>query len=118
MNMYKMNMGALLPAILVCSVMGSILPASAEEMAPSPAQVKLLGGPASPESAERTLTITANIKSLNVVGGETVKFIMGDKVFAWHFDDPLSSIKLNEVAPAGMLDHVVTVYVAPNPLYL
>jgi len=112
-----MNTCKSISTVLALIVMGTVLPATATEMNYSTKQIKLLGGPAQPASAERTITITEKTKSLNVVGGETVKFVTGDKVFAWHFDGPFSSFKLNQVAPDGVLDHVVTVYVSPNPLY-
>jgi hypothetical protein len=113
-----MNMHKMIPALLMFIVMGSVLPAEAADLNPSAKLVKLMGDPATPESAERTITINSETKYINVVGGETVKFVVGDKTFAWHFDGPFSSFKLNQVAPEGMLDHVVTVYASPNPLYI
>lgn len=81
----------------------------------------LLGTPAPVTAAERTVTIDPATRYVNVKNGEVVKFAVGNQAFAWHFDiggsvNALSS-DLNTVAPAGMLDHEVYVYVSPNPLY-
>ena len=85
----------------------------------APPAIKLLGDPAPESSAWRTVVITPNTKFVNVVGGETIKFVVGDKSFAWSFSGPaaISSFELNRVAPDGMLDHKVRAYVAQNPVY-
>ena len=54
---------------------------------------------------------------VNVTGGEIVRFTVGDKSFAWNFNGRPSSFDLALVAPPGVLDHKVTAYIAPNPLY-
>jgi hypothetical protein len=57
---------------------------------------------------------------VNVDGGEIVKFVVGDKAFAWHFNGPLgvASFDLRRVAPPGVLDHQVMVYISPNLDYI
>jgi hypothetical protein len=57
---------------------------------------------------------------VNVTGGDTVRFIEGDRSFAWTFNvaSNISSFELNLVAPPGALDHPVQVYVAPDPRYI
>jgi hypothetical protein len=77
---------------------------------------KLLGEPVAPEQAERTIVITPTTKYVNVTEGDVVKFVANGTAFAWNFDSPpeISSFELNRVAPAGALDHRVTVYVARN----
>jgi hypothetical protein len=79
-----------------------------------------LGDPASPAEATRTIVITPDTKWVNVTGGETVRFVVGDKSFAWKFNVASSvfSFDLNRIAPPGMLDHPVKVYVAPDPRYI
>lgn len=71
-------------------------------------------------SGQRTVTITAATRWVNVTSGETVRFIAGSRSFTWHFQTgvTVSKFDLNLVAPAGMLPHALTVYVAPNPLYI
>ena len=77
---------------------------------------KLLGEPVAPEQAERTVVITPTTRYVNVTEGDVVKFVANGAAFAWNFDSPpeISSFELNRVAPAGALDHAVTVYVARN----
>jgi hypothetical protein len=79
--------------------------------------VALLGDPAPPETATRTIAIHPTTRYVNVTGGEIVRFTVGDKSFAWNFSGRSSSFDLSVVAPPGMLDRKVTAYVAPNPLY-
>ena len=88
-------------------------------LAAPPPPLKLLGDAAPESSAARTVMISPKTKSVNVVGGETIKFVAGDKTFAWSFTGPetITSFDLNRVAPAGVLDHKVRAYVAPNPTY-
>jgi len=69
-------------------------------------------------SAVRTIRIDAKTKYVNVTGHETVKFETNGNAFAIRFADVLPEFDLNQLAPAGVLDHKVTVYVAPDPLYL
>jgi len=48
---------------------------------------------------------------------ETIKFMVGEKSFAWRFDPaPRSgSLYLSWVAPPNLLNHDVTVIVATDP---
>ena len=79
--------------------------------------IALLGDPASPAWATRTIAIYPDTRYVNVTGGEVVKFTVGDKSFAWNFNGRPSSFDLNAVAPPGVMDHKVKAYIAPNPLY-
>jgi hypothetical protein len=81
----------------------------------------LLGMPVRDQSAgERTITITAQTRWVNVTGGETVRFVAGARSFTWNFQTAatVGKFDLNLVAPEGMLTRTITVYVAPNPLYI
>ena len=80
----------------------------------------LLGDPAPQAASNRTIAITPDTKYVNVDGGQIVTFDVGGKAFTWDFDgaEDLASFELNQVAPPGTLDHPVTAYVSPNPLYL
>jgi hypothetical protein len=83
-------------------------------------RLDLLGGPAPLEAATQTIVITPQTRWVNVTGGDTVKFIVDDKAFAWNFtvESSVSSFSLNQVAPAGFLSREVVAYVAPDPLYI
>lgn len=79
----------------------------------------LLGEPAQPASASRTVKIGADTTWVEVKGGEIVKFAVGDQTFAWSFDgaSTLSEIDLNKIAPSGALSHLVKVYIDRTPAY-
>lgn len=80
----------------------------------------LLGDPAPPEAAVRTVMISRDTRYVHVEGGEIIRFVVADKIFGWDFNGPLSvsSFDLQRVAPAGVLDHEVRVIIAPNPRYM
>jgi hypothetical protein len=84
----------------------------------SPA-LELLGAPAPEDLARRTIPISPDTKWVNVTGGETIRFVVGDKSFAWYFNgiESASPFDLRRTAPPGVLDREVLAYVAPNPLY-
>jgi hypothetical protein len=102
------------PAII--TVMLCAACASPTGSTPNP---KLLGDPAPVAAATHTIVIAPDTKYVNVTSSDTVNFVVGNKSFAWNFNGPESipSFELNQIAPPGVLDHKVTAYVAPNPLY-
>jgi Heavy-metal resistance protein CzcE len=81
--------------------------------------VSLYGQPSPVSGADHTIVITPDTRHVNVEGGQTVAFIVGDKQFAWNFfvAIPITNFPLNDVAPPGILDHPVQAYVAPDPRY-
>jgi hypothetical protein len=104
---------------LISTVLGLTLSLSAlSSMAAT--RLDLLGETAPTAKADRAITIAPDTRYVNVEGGQIVKFDVGEKSFTWDFDGPdyVSSFDLNRVTPPGLLDHVVTAYVSPNPLYM
>jgi hypothetical protein len=104
---------------LVSAFLGFTLSLSAlSSMAAS--RIDLLGETAPAAEADRTITIGPDTTYVNVEGGQIVKFDVGGKSFTWDFDGPenVFSFDLNRVTPPGLLDHMVTAYVSPNPIYL
>jgi hypothetical protein len=81
--------------------------------------VRLLGDPAPASAATRTIVITPDTRYVNTEGGETVTFVANGQSFTWNFA-PQGSLyfALNEIAPAGMLDHRVMASVAAPQRYL
>ena len=65
----------------------------------------------------RTVVIDAKTKWVNVKEDETIRFVVGgaggQKSFAWVFDMQDQSADLRQLAPKGMLDRSIRVYVAP-----
>ncbi|WP_420476255.1 CzcE family metal-binding protein [Noviherbaspirillum sp. ST9] len=82
--------------------------------------VKMLGDPAPDTAATQTIEIRSDTKWVNVTGGDIVKFVVGGKSFAWAFNvgTGVSRFDLSRVAPPGVLDRPVFVYLAPDPRYI
>ena len=104
--------------LFINSVVVSLLSAYALQNTERP--ISFLGDPAPLTEATETIVIRPNTKWVNVTGGDTVRFVVGDKSFAWRFNvaSGISSFDLNRVAPPGILAHHVEAYVAPDPRYL
>jgi streptogramin lyase len=102
------------PCLVAVALAVSIAGAATHAAEP---RTDLLGDPAPLSMASRSIPIHADTRYVNVKGGDTVQFVVGDKAFAWYFSGPLNvwRFDLRRVAPAGMLDREVLVYVSPNP---
>lgn len=81
--------------------------------------VDLYGLPAPAAAAVRTIVVGPDTRYVNVEGGEIIRFVANGREFGWHFlvARTVNSFDLNEVAPAGVLDHPVRAYVSPDPRY-
>jgi len=87
-----------------------------ESLIQPPPDTRLIGRPASPEEATRSITIAPTTRFVNVNYGDVVDFkTPSGQEFAVRFDvaQNVSSFDLQRVAPAGALDHQVTAYVVP-----
>jgi hypothetical protein len=113
----EMSMRQSIAVILMLALAGPLSSIEAAATNPAEESGSMLGDPVNPRYAERTVTLTDDTRYVNVIGGETVRFVKGKREFAWHFNGPVASFHLNQIAPADMLGRVVTVYIAPNPLY-
>lgn len=104
-------------SVRFCLIAGSILISAGCATEP---EKKLTGTLVSPGGAQRTIVIGPQTRHVNVVGGEVIRFVAGDKEFSWHFSGPgsLRSFRLDKVAPEGILNQEVTAYVEPDPRYL
>ncbi len=107
-NKLKIALAGTLVLIVGCSALNT------------PIQPALLGDAADNTAAERTIVISPETRHVNVVGGEIIRFNVGTASFTWHFDGAMSvtHFPLQQIAPAGLLDHAVTAYVSPNPLFI
>ena len=81
---------------------------------------KLMGDPAQPSAETLTAVITPERRSVNVMAGQAVRFIVGDKSFTWNFDGTryTAPIDLRTIAPPGLIDRPVIIYIWNNPAYL
>jgi hypothetical protein len=71
-------------------------------------------------AADQVIVITDATRHVNVTGGQTVRFVVGDRTFTWCFQNGSAHVipfDLQTIAPQGLLHHAVTTYVADNPLY-
>lgn len=108
------------PKFLLPTVIGLALSAGVVPSFAATPRIDLLGSPAAPSAATRTIVITPATKYVNVTGGDIVRFVAGDKSFTWAFNVGVNvwSFELNRVAPPGFFDKPVTAYIAPDPRYL
>jgi len=85
----------------------------------------LFGEPAQAPSAERaivtavadrTITIDDKTRWVNVNHYEVIRFVSNGREFTWYFDGMAQPrpFDLIQLAPAGFVNHSVTVYVAPS----
>jgi hypothetical protein len=76
------------------------------------------GSPGHEGTFDRVITLRADARWVNVMSGETVKFVdaASGRSFVWRFDIPnLATFDLVAVAPRGVLTpERLTVYVAQN----
>lgn len=77
-------------------------------------EADLLGNAAQPSTAQRTIVIDNKTKWITVKHDEVVRFLSNGQEFAWTFKGMSSSFDLNKIAPAGVLDRSLRVYVWPN----
>ena len=77
-------------------------------------EADMLGKPAQASAAQRTISIDPKTRWITVERGEVVKFVSNGQEFAWDFDGMYSSFDLNRIAPSGVLDRNLKVYVWPN----
>lgn len=108
-----MSSRPLVPALIV-----TLMAACTSACAVTP-RADLLGSPVPPAAATRVVNLTLATRHVNVIAGDTIRFVNGSGEFAWSFDvSPIvQSFDLGLVAPPGLLGHPLRVYVAPNPIY-
>ncbi|WP_229467310.1 CzcE family metal-binding protein [Massilia sp. Mn16-1_5] len=108
-----MSTRPLLPAVSL-----TLLTACMSATAVTP-RADLLGSPVPAHAATRVVNLNQGMQSINVVAGDTVRFVNGSGEFGWSFNTSpiVQTFDLNQVAPNGALGHPVRVYVAPSPLY-
>jgi hypothetical protein len=101
------------PAVAAVLAM-ACMSASAVEPRPD-----LLGSRVPSAAAVRTVNLGSGVQSINVVSGDTVRFVGSGGEFAWTFNtSPIVQVfNLSQVAPNGTVGQETRVYVAPSPLY-
>ena len=77
------------------------------------------GTPVHHGAAQRTITLQADTRHINVTRGETVTIARAGQRFTWHVHtfSNQTVFALADIAPQDMAVDGVQVYVAANPLY-
>lgn len=105
--------------LLLPVLLATTLVAGAAGAADQPAAFRGNAAPAQ-AAADQVIVITDATRHVNVTGGQTVRFVVGDRAFTWCFQNGTAHVipfDLQTIAPQGLLNHRVTTYVADNPLY-
>jgi hypothetical protein len=78
----------------------------------------LWGSPATAAAATKTIVVTPDTQYVNLIGGEIVCFVVGDKSFTWSFDGAYfpAAVDISKVSN-GLLQHPLIAYVESNPMY-
>ncbi len=95
-------------ALTACSLAGAAAAFGGEP------PVYLLGSSVPATESERRIEIGPDTRWANVKEGESILFVVGAQSFGWRFDGPPRSFDLTRVAPAGVLNRPLTVYVTPK----
>lgn len=93
-----------------CFLVGSLLTPQASHAQSPDASVRW-GRPAAAASATRTVTLAPDTRSIHAKHGETVLFVHGSTRFAWIFDGLATSFDFRTVAPSGLVNQSLMVYV-------
>jgi len=112
-----MNTKLLLPVLFATTVAAAT--ATAGGLGQQPASFRGNAAPAQ-APADKVIVLTDATRYVNVTGGQTVRFVVGQQAFNWNFQNGTAHVvpfDLEAIAPKGMLHHRVTTYVADNPLY-
>jgi Heavy-metal resistance protein CzcE len=104
--------------ILPLLAMLSVLLAGCANIQSSATDTRLWGSPAPAAAATKTIVVTPETKFVNLIGGDIVRFVVGDQSFTWSFDGIYfpASIDMSKVSN-GLLQRPLTAYVESNPMY-
>jgi len=103
--------------IVSTSALVILLCCTAFSSANTVAAEKPFGEPGSAADSVRTIDVGPSTDWLEVKRGEIVKFNVAGKEFFWNFDvqDTRSKFDMDKIAPAGLLDHKVVIYMDGRP---
>jgi hypothetical protein len=78
----------------------------------------LWGSPAPAVAATKTIIVTPELKFVNLIGGDVVRFVVGDQSFTWSFDGVYfpAAVDMAKVSN-GLLQRPLIAYVEANPMY-
>ncbi len=117
-------MKPLFPRLVVLTLSASSLYAQAAlrpwDLLGEPARAPSLERTIMTAAANRTIVVTGDTKWVKVTHYEVVRFVSSGREFTWYFDGVAlpGPFDLTQIAPAGFVDHSVTVYVSPTAIDL
>jgi hypothetical protein len=116
------EMETIMKTTLLLPLITAMTLAAASTAAFAGAQQSDFRGNAAPAQAavDQVIVITDATRHVNVTGGSTVRFVVGDRSFNWSFQNGSAHVvpfDLQQIAPQGLLAHGVTAYVSDNSLY-
>jgi hypothetical protein len=81
-------------------------------------RIDLWGSPATAAAATKTIVVTPDMTYVNLIGGDVVCFVVGNKSFTWSFDGIYfpAAIDISKVSN-GLLQRPLIAYVEANPMY-
>jgi hypothetical protein len=96
----------------------SVLLAGCANMQTTDVRTDFWGSPAPAAAATKTIVVTPETKFVNLIGGDIVRFVVGDKSFTWSFDGAYfpAAIDISKVSN-GLLQRPLMAYVEANPMY-
>jgi hypothetical protein len=113
-------MKLLVPRLIVVTLSAASLWAEAalkpSDLLGEPAQAPSVEHAIITKAADRTIIVTPATKWVNVKHLEVIRFVSNSREFMWAFNgiDQPRPFDLMQIAPAGFVDHGVTVYVSPS----
>jgi len=66
---------------------------------------------------DQVVKVDSNTRWVNVLQNESVRFVVGSTTFAWRFPVDRAAVNLKDIAPSGVIDRDLYVYVAPDNLF-
>ena len=117
--MFTLKQKGKIAALAACCMLSLAAPARAE----SDSQYRShFGAYGDGGRYDREIVVGANVRWVNVVAGQVIRFVVPDKgasaAFTWYFDTWGSRVAdLSRLAPAGMVERPIKVYIADDPRY-
>jgi len=118
--MVMLNQKGRIAALAACCMLTLAAPARAESEAQYRSQ---FGAYADGGRYDREIVVAANLHWVNVVSGQVIRFVVPDAAgasaaFTWNFDTWGDRVAdLSRLAPAGMVQRPIKVYIANDPRY-
>jgi hypothetical protein len=103
--------------LFLSAILSLLLAGCADMRAPSE-RTDFWGSPAPAAAATKTIVVGPETRHVNLIGGDIVRFVVGDKSFTWSFDGAYfpAAVDISKVSN-GLLSRPLMAYVESNPMY-